>query len=389
MKLHKTKIDDEIYYYFLKNGEKRYLYRHKYYDSLGKRKEKKKSGFNTEKEALKELLEVKAALLSGQARHIEYSQMTVSQWLDIWYETKKRTWEISTKKINKNSINHLKKLIGNYKISSLSRSTYEREFINKMLDAGFKPLSVKGYHETFKTAINSAVEDEILLKNRFVSIKIENDNELDNFLSPEELDVLLTIAEECGTITEYTLTSLLAYTGFRKGEALGLKWENVDFKKKTLTVERTRDDHGPRTPKTKNSYRTIEVDDLVIEQLDKYRIWCIEVKMSLGMQHKDSDYVFITENHTSGVYSAYLNQFFKKVYKQLKTNDIKLKRITPHGLRHTHATILIDELIPPTDIADRLGNTLEMIYRVYAHSFKKIENKTVIAFGNRLKSVAK
>jgi len=44
-KLYKSKKDKEVYYYFLKNGEKRWMYRHKYYDALGKRKEKKKSGF--------------------------------------------------------------------------------------------------------------------------------------------------------------------------------------------------------------------------------------------------------------------------------------------------------------------------------------------------------
>lgn len=390
MKLHKTKIDDEVYYYFLKSGSKRFMYRHKYYDSLGKRREKKKSSFKSEKSALKELLEVKAALLSGQSRHIEHSQMTVSQWLDIWYETKNRTWEISTKKSNMNSIRHLKRLIGNRKISTLSRSAYEREFINKMLDEDFEPQSVKGYHEALITALNSAVEDEILIKNKFSGIKFDIHKELDNFLAPDELNTFLNAVEKYGNLTEYTLTLLLTYTGFRKGEAHGLKWENVDFENNTLTVERTRDDQGTRTPKTKNSYRTIEVDNLVIAQLKKYQKWCIEIKLSQGLQlDKVKDYVFISENHIEGVYAAYINLFFDRVYKELKLNDVKLKRITPHGLRHTHATILIDELVPPTDVADRLGNTLEMIYRVYAHSFKKIENKTVIAFGNRLMGEAK
>lgn len=390
MKLYKTKIDDEIYYYYLKNGEKRFMYRHKFVDSLGKRREKKKSSFKTEKEALRSLLEVKASILSGQTRHIEHSQMTVSNWLDIWYETKKRGWKVSTKRINKNAISHLKRLIGKYKLNSLHSTTYEREFINKLLDDGFKPHSIIGYHETFKTAINSAVEDEILLKNRFVNIRIEHNKDLDNFLTPEELDKFLNAAEKYGDITEYTLTLLLAYTGFRKGEAHGLMWKNIDFQNKTVTVERTRDDDGVRSPKTKNSYRTIEVDDIVIKQLEKYQKWCIKIKFSLGMQFdKENDYVFITENNIDGVYAAYINYFFNFLYRKLKSNNVNIKRITPHGLRHTHATILIDELIPPTDIADRLGNTLEMIYRVYAHSFKKIENKTVIAFGKRLKNVAR
>ncbi|NQX57543.1 hypothetical protein [Paenibacillus qinlingensis] len=51
------------------------MYRHKYYDNLGKRKEKK--------EALKGLVEVKAALLNGQVKQVEHSQMTIAQWLDM------------------------------------------------------------------------------------------------------------------------------------------------------------------------------------------------------------------------------------------------------------------------------------------------------------------
>ncbi|PXW88838.1 hypothetical protein DFR56_103344 [Pseudogracilibacillus auburnensis] len=49
----------------------------------------------------------------------------------------------------------------------------------------------------------------------------------------------------------------------------------------------------------------------------------------------------------------------------------------------------MDELIPPTDIADRLGGSLEMIYRVYAHSVEKVNgDKTVTAFSNRLKKIS-
>src|SRR5699024_5229704 len=95
MKLHKTK-EKEIYYYYLKNGDKRFMFRHKSGDVLGKRKEKKKSRFKTEKEALRSLLEVQASILNGNSYHVEHSQMTVSHLLDAWIETKKRSWKIST-----------------------------------------------------------------------------------------------------------------------------------------------------------------------------------------------------------------------------------------------------------------------------------------------------
>ena len=390
MKLQKSKKDEEVYYYFLKNGEKRWMYRHKYYDALGKRKEKKKSGFKTEKEALKSLLEVKASILSGQTSYIEHSQMTVSQWMDIWFEAKNRSWEPSTVIMIERAIkNQIKPLIGRYKLSQLNATTYEREFINKLYDKGYKNGSVSIYHNFFKMAINAAVEDEIILKNRFSSIKIEKDDKLENFLTPEELGIFLSYAKKHGNITQYTLVLLLAFSGLRKGEAYGLKWKNVNFTDNTITIDCTRDKNGERPPKTKNSNRTIEIDENVMEQLKKYQKWCIKKKLSFGLHlDKENDYVFISKNNINGVHDQYVNIFFNTLYKIMEMNEVKINTITPHGLRHTHATILIDELIPPTDVADRLGNTLEMIYKIYAHSFKKVENRTVVAFSRRLKRIA-
>lgn len=384
MKLQKTK-ENEVYYYYLKNGDKRFMFRHKYVNNLGKRREKKKSGFKTQKDALRSLLEVKAAILSGNNNHIEHSQMTVSQLLDIWVETKKRNWKPSTNRNYTNAKKHIKRLIGKYKINTLNAATYEREFVNQLFSEGFKPKSILGFHEVFKTAVNFAVHDEIIFRNRFSNITITLDEEVNNFFTPEELKIFLTTAKTFGNITQYTLTLLLAYSGMRKGESLGLKWSDVDFDNNIVTIKRTRDDLGVRPPKTKNSYRSIQVDKEVVDQLNKYEKWCIETKFSLGLKHTKDDFLFISENRVNGIQAAYMNYFLNILYKKMSEQNIKLKKITVHGLRHTHATILIDELIPPTDIADRLGNTLEMIYRVYAHSFKKVENKTVIAFGNRLK----
>src|SRR5699024_5789421 len=134
----------------------------------GKRKEKKKSGFKTEKEALRSLLEVQASILNGNSYHVEHSQMTVSHLLDAWIETKKRSWKISTLVSSEHIVNtHIKPIIGHYKLKKLTSSIYESVFINKKLDDGFKPISVHRYHTLFKTAINFAVDEEILLRNRF------------------------------------------------------------------------------------------------------------------------------------------------------------------------------------------------------------------------------
>lgn len=386
MKLYKTKADDELYYYFLKSGAQRWMYRHKYYDVLGKRKEKKKSGFKSEEAALKELLGIKAALLSGQARHIEHDQMTVAQWLDIWYETNVREWEKTTIR-QRNSVinNYIKPLLGKFKLSKLDKSTYIREFINKLPDYDLENSTISLYHDIFKIAINAAVEDEIIPRNRFTKISIETEKRLENFLSPNELNIFLDSAKKYCNITSYTMVLLLAYSGLRKGEAHGLTWGNINFKDKTITVERTRDKNGSRPPKTKNSYRTIKVDNEVITQLKLYQKWCIEKKLNNGVQlDKENDYVFISYKNGEPINDYYVNDFFHLLYNKMENDNIHLKKITPHGLRHTHATILISIKIQPKTVADRLGNTVKVLYDTYTHSFEELEELSVQAFNESL-----
>lgn len=384
MKLHKT-TEPEVYYYFNSNGEKLWMYRHKYYDDTGRRKEKKKSGFNTEKQAVKALLEVKVAIMRGETKQVEYDQLTVGAWLDMWYENYSHSWEISTRTIRKRVIeNRMKPLIGRFNLSKLDRTTYMREYIKPMLNT-LKPSTVSTYHNYFKIAINAAVEEEILLRNRFKKVSIEQKDKRKNFLTADELNILLSAVKKHTTVTGYTLTLLLAYTGMRIGEALGLKWADVNFKTKEITVNCTRDSHGERTPKTRNSYRTIPVDEILINQLLSYQKWCVETKFRFGYKlDKSADHIFISNRGATKIFSEVMKIALRNSYLKLKEENINITRISPHGLRHTHATILINNGVPPKTIADRLGNTVEMVYKVYGHSFKELENKAVTVFSESL-----
>lgn len=362
----------------------RWMYRHKYYDVLGERQEKKKSSFKTEKAALKALLKVKADILDGNFQQVEKSDLTISQWLDIWYETYHVYWKERTQKIRKQSIkNQIKPLLGKHKLVSLTKSTYQRVFINKLLTS-YAPSTVQMHNTIFKTAINAAVEDEIIPRNRFSKVSIEKNKETDNYLSVAGLNLFLKVAKQVTSIDCYHAILLMAYTGVRIGEAMGLQWKNIDFKGKTITVEFTRDLDGVRPPKTKNSERTIRVDGLVLEQLRFYQKKCMETKLSKGLPFdKENDFVFISRYGTPLAGNT-INTAFSKIYKYVDKEKLTLKRITPHGLRHTHATILINQGTPVKVVADRLGNTPGMINSVYAHSLKIVEDQAVVDFSNTL-----
>jgi integrase len=375
----RSKKEPEVYYYFDRNNKKKWCFRHRYYDSLGNRREKSGQGFDSENVCIRALLEVKTAIVNGDTRQVENSELTIGEWMDRWYETHQNEWEVTSQMQREMAIRlQIKPMLGKYKLQQLDKTAYKRAFINPLLK-NYSPSTVRLLHKLFKIAINAAVDDEILRRNRFNNISIpEPVNKVkENFLPPDQLRHFLLYTKEHENMSNYSLILTLTYTGMRKGEALGLTWEDIDFKNKTISVNRTRDDKGVRTPKTKNSYRTILVDDLLLEQLTVYRSWCKERKFRNGMHMKDDDYVFISSSTSRPLCAITLNYCVTR-----SSERSGLTKITPHGLRHTHASILIAQRIPVSVIAARLGNTPQMVLSTYAHLFQELEEESVLAFGN-------
>lgn len=362
------------------------MFRHKYYDSTGKRKEKKKSGFKTEKAAVRALLEVKAQTLRGETKSLDYDSITVGQWLDQWYDLHKKNWSTKTAVQRESAIRlQMKPLIGHYRLLKLDKVIYQREFID-VLENKYAPSMVKLLHSLFKIAINSAVEQEILPRNRFTKVKISNDlDKNENFLTPEQLVTFLNDAKQRENNTYYTLLLTVAYSGIRCGEACGLQWRDIDFNNNLITIRRSRGQYGVGKAKTKNSYRTIPIDKVVIDQLAAYQKWCKQKLFTHGKKLKDVNddtFIFISEQTAEPIVTNNINVIVNRII-----GRTKLPKTTLHGLRHTHATILLNDRLPVKVIAERLGNTPQMIHTVYGHVLKEMEQESVTSFSRSLEAV--
>jgi len=210
-----------------------------------------------------------------------------------------------------------------------------------------------------------------------------------NYLTPEQLSILLNHIKRHEDIVYYSLFLTIAYTGMRKGEALGLQWRNIDFTNQTISIERHRGNYGVDSTKTKNSERTIKIDEIVLQQLKSYRIAVKAFLLSHGRKlhddiTKDDSFIFISPNTAEPFISTRLNAIFNRI-----VAAAGLPATTIHGLRHTHATILMNNDIPVKAIAERLGNTPEMIHTTYGHVLREMEDKIIDTFDRAIENGAK
>ena len=376
--MNKCNKDRELFWYLDSKNNKLYAYRHRYYDSFGRRKEKSSRGFTSENAAYRELLRVKSEVAAGNLVKIENEKLTIQQWAEKWLEANESVWEITTFEQRKKIVSQqITPRLGNKKLSTLDKETYLALFI-KPLNEKYGVNTVKLYHRIFKVMINSAVDAEIITRNRFTKIVIQGkdteDKVGDNFYTPEELSLFMRYCNEQENITVRTVFMLLASTGMRRGEVAALRWKDINFDDMTINIGRTRDRYGERKAKTENSIRTLNMGEALVSTLKKYKAWSKQYLLANGAwkdeKKFEESFAIISYQTCEAISDTYISSSLRRL---IKKNN--LKEITPHGFRHTFATILINSGVPPTTIAKMLGNTTSMVTEVYAHSFEENEKR--------------
>jgi integrase len=343
--------------------------------ATGKQKEKTKGGFHTKKEAQVEAAEVEKQIYLGQHAIIQNKETTVKGWLSEWLDVygghcQPGTLKTRTRYVNK----HLIPKLGYYKLSQLSRIDYQK-FINT-LSKTYAKKTIQTIHSIFCTAINKAVELEMITHNKFRNISIKKEDNLvdikNNYLNKEQVDLFLKTAHS-GHFHHYIIVSMLIRTGMRKGELIALTWDDVDLDNNKIHITKSRSSLGVKTPKTKSSIRTISIDNTLVSELKTYKTWQKKNKIKYGPNFKESEYMVVSPNGAAmGEYGV--NNVINTILE--KTN---LHHISPHGLRHTHAIMLLESGVDIKTVSDRLGhNSIEMTANVYLHITKKHEEASIL-----------
>lgn len=171
---------------------------------------------------------------------------------------------------------------------------------------------------------------------------------------------------------EVTLYKFLLATGCRINEALALDWSDIDLEARTVNVTKTLDyKQEVNSPKSKASYRVIDIDQATCSMLKSYRLQQRKEGLKLGRTETVvfSDFIHAYPNNRT--LQTRLRTHFKRA---------GVPNIGFHGFRHTHASLLLNSGIPYKELQHRLGHsTLSMTMDIYSHLSKE-KAKTAVSF---------
>jgi integrase len=173
----------------------------------------------------------------------------------------------------------------------------------------------------------------------------------------------------------YPFMRLAAMSGMRRGEVLGLRWSDLDFDRGSLAVRQAVVAAGYDTyldtPKSHRP-RTIDLDPKTMKALRRRRREQLEYRLAAGDGYLSSDLVF-TKADGSLVHPDTFTQAFDR-----KVEQTGLRRITLHGLRHTHATLLLKAGVPVQVVSQRLGHSDPgFTLRLYGHVLPSMQADAV------------
>lgn len=345
----------------------------------GKRRQIKRGGFRTKKEAKEKMVKIISKL--EQEKYIKYTPIKASfeSYIEHWFEAKRISLRPSTIVNYRQQIDYnILPYLGHYKISDITEEVLQ-SFVNRLHNE--RNLAGKTIRATFgivgevlkKSSRKGAFDLEILRE-----INLPTENKRVEIWSADDIKTFLDARARILNLTRHFIgMEISVLTGMRCGEVLGLRWSDVDFERKILTIRQTLskiDDKGnyglvPEA-KTINAFRTVNLPGRLVASLIAHKGLIDHERVVLGDKYANNDLVVCTKNG-SWVHPNNFRCAFNVTRDVLGLPKIPLK-----GLRHTNATYLVSIGVSPKLVQERLGHAnIKTTLGTYSHVLPSMQRE--------------
>lgn len=327
------------------------------------------------------------------------NKQTFGKYADYVIKLKERTGVKHRTIIRYNELlKRINPAIGHIKLSDLRpqhlNAFYEQlagDKMNKKTGHKLSNKTILEHHRLIRTILNQAEKEMLVIYNsasKATPPKVER-KEANHFEIEDIENILFYTSKE--PLKWQVALHLLIFTGCRRGEIMGLKWNKIDFKNNQIRIENNllySKEKGiyEDTPKTEQSKRVISIPAELVEMLKAYKKQYNEHRLELGNKWENTNFLFTQENgkpmHPDTL-TDYCNEFSIKYNKLInKENEGKkeseklklLPHINPHAFRHTQASLLFFSGADCTTISKRLGHSkVSTTTDIYSHLMQKAD----------------
>lgn len=346
----------------------------------GKRRQKWHSVKGTKKEAERRLTELLHQVNTGA--YVEPTKFTVGAFLEQWLRdyaqgaVRPTTLDSYRYLIER----HIAPALGRVPLAALKPLDLQRFYAEKLnsgrLDGrgGLSARSVQYIHGLLRESLGSAVKWELISRNPAEAVDPPRQERRE--MQVLDVDAVQVFLEAARGTRFYALWVLDVTTGLRRGELLGLRWEDVDLEAGILTVRQTlvclrgKLLIQPRA-KTHKSIRVVSLPEMALAALRDHQTQQLDEQKFFGPGYEDHGLIFCTPEGRPMDPNKLARRFFKPLLRRAGLPNIRIQ-----DLRHTHATLLLGAGVNLKLVSDRLGHTTtRMTADIYSHVLPRMRDE--------------
>jgi integrase len=350
-------------------------------DTNARRLQTSKSGFATKAAAQSALQQMVSTLMTD----VNPTSLTVGEYLEAWLIGKHALKPKTIALYRDLTTNYLVPNLGHIRLLELRAHHLDRMYPNIALGRRGRPLSpstIRRIHAVLRSALNTAVKRRLLPYSPADHIELAPENP--KRPKPWTLEECQIFLRDIADDRLANLYHLILFTGMRRGEAIGLRWQDVDLDRAYLSVEQQITEvHGRSvvgTPKTKRGTRDIPIDADTVAILRRHQEMQNVERSAWGPAWNDAGLVFTREDGRP-LRPEYATRHFQALAERAGLPAIRL-----HDLRHTNASVALQAGVAMKVVSDRLGHSqIAVTADLYTHVNDTVGRAAAMTIAGALK----